>query len=76
MTSEQRAVTPADLDMLDYFWTQKKDVERYCDWGAIQVDLEKRFPEIAAAWRGYIAASRTLTAVIKQACAEHPRSDT
>jgi hypothetical protein len=70
LTSKQRAVTPGDLNMLDYFWSQKEDVERYSSWPEIQEDLERRFPEIAVAWRSYQAARRTLTAVIKHAYSE------
>ena len=47
--------------MLEYFWTQKEDVEAYCDWDVIQPDLDRRFPEVPAAWRAYIAGKRGLS---------------
>jgi len=68
MTKEQGVIAPRDIEMLFYFWTQKEDVEGYGDWDVIQADLERRFPAVAAAWRGYIAGGHTLTAaaVIEQ----------
>lgn len=53
-----------DLNMLDYFWNQKEDLERWSSWEARKPAIQATHPEIIKAWEDYKVARRMLTAVI------------
>jgi len=57
------ALTKQDLDMVRYFWQEKRDITRWCEWESKLPDFERERPEIPAAVRALIAAERTLNAI-------------
>lgn len=63
-------VLVSDLESFWYFWTQRGDVTRDCNWETLQPALEREHPEIPAAYRAYKAACTTLTAVLSHALQE------
>ena len=60
MSAEDRA---SYLDMMDYFWDAKGDLERYTGWNEILV--EREFPALAHAWKNFKASKALMDAVIK-----------
>jgi hypothetical protein len=54
----------SDLDMLRYFWGDHEDLARYTGWEELVPILERDYPEIIGAWRSYITAKYTLSAVL------------
>jgi len=60
MTAEERADY---ANMLDYFWCEKGDIERFTGWNADLV--AKEFPAVFQAWNAYKGAERVMDAVIK-----------
>jgi hypothetical protein len=71
----QIEVTPVHLDMLDYFWREKRDLSRYVDWPSLQNDLQQRFPAILRAWQAYDASQYALTLALHIARESNPRTD-
>ena len=59
MTNDS-AKRDSDLGSIRYFWEEKGDVTRYCDWERCKAD----FPEIEKAWNDFKLAERVLDAVI------------
>lgn len=57
------AITEEDLQMVKYFWQDKGDVKRWCDWEKRLPDFERERPEIPAAVRALVVAERTLDAI-------------
>jgi hypothetical protein len=57
-------LTEEDLNMLDYFWNQKEDIERWSSWKERRPIIQQSHPEIVRAWDDYQTARRMLTAVI------------
>ena len=52
------------LGMVKYFWTEKRDFERWVDW-----DIEKAkeyCPEMLKAWEDFKISEKILNAVINQ----------
>ncbi len=60
MTDEER---DDYANMLQYFWQEKGDPERFTGWDEALV--EKEFPAVAAAWRQYKSARAVMSAVIR-----------
>jgi hypothetical protein len=56
----QRDITLEDLDMLKYFWEEKQDITRYCDFPNIKKSLKKEYPSIWKAWKQYTYSVSTL----------------
>ena len=57
-------ITGNDISMLQYFWTDKEDLERCMLWRDMVPALREQFPEILKAWEDYKTARRMLTAVL------------
>jgi hypothetical protein len=68
-------ITYTHLDMLVYFWEEKGDVTRYCEWERMQPELQRKYPEIIKAWNDYLASRRTLTAVLHYALDHLPSAE-
>jgi hypothetical protein len=58
-------ITEEDKVMLKYFWEEKEDIERYCNFEKIKPELEKKYPEILRAWNDYQVSKNILSALIK-----------
>lgn len=60
-------ITEEDLNSIKYFWSEKGDLTRWCDWNKKLPALRRQFPEIVAAWESYQTAIRTMTACVENA---------
>lgn len=60
-------MTDEDARMLDYFWNEKGDLERWSNWHARREAIRESHPEIIKAWEDYKVARRMLSVVIKAA---------
>lgn len=58
-------ITEEQKNMLLYFWEEKGDIERYCDFENVLPELQKQYPEVLKAWNDYKISKRTLTSVLK-----------
>lgn len=58
-------MTENDLNMIDYFWFEKEDIERWSSWKERLPIIQSTHPEIVKAWEDYKTARRLLGAVIK-----------
>lgn len=58
-------ITEEQKNMLLYFWEEKEDIERYCDFEDMLPELQKDYPEVIKAWSDYKASRKILTAVLK-----------
>lgn len=63
--TRQRAITERDIREIYFFWMEKNDPTRYCDWEAIQEDLMVKYPEIYTAYMSLKLSTITFDAVIK-----------
>jgi len=52
------------LAMLKYFWNEKGDIERYCDFEEIIPLLQIHHPELLKVWYDYKANIKLLDIVI------------
>lgn len=50
-------------NMLDYFWCEKGDLERFTGWN--EALTEREFPAVYEAWKNYKRAKAVMNAVIK-----------
>lgn len=50
-------------NMLDYFWFERGDIERYVRWN--EQRMEEDFPDILKAWKDYKTAEKQLNRLIK-----------
>lgn len=60
----QVGMTESDKNMLDYFWREKEDLERWSDWKERMEAIRHSHPEIPKAWEDYKMAKRILSALI------------
>jgi hypothetical protein len=51
-----------ELDMLKYFWDEKGDISRYCNYD--EAKLREYLPHVWQAWTQYRQAHRMLNAVL------------
>lgn len=58
-------LTEQDLDNLEYFWQERKDLERLSNFEEIIPILEKEKPEVLKAWDDYKASRNILDLVIR-----------
>jgi len=56
-------LTEDDVTMISYFWREKSDLERWCDWGKFVAS--GRDPIVVDAWQRYKLAQGTLDAVVR-----------
>ena len=57
-------ITKDEIVMLQYFWEEKGNIERYIGFEVLKPKLEKQFPEVLKAWNDYKASERILDAVM------------
>ena len=50
-----------EIRMLQYFWEEKEDLERYCRFNQIKYE----FPEIERAWKDYKTSKKILDVLIE-----------
>ena len=58
-------MTMEDLRMVKYFWEEKEDISRWCDWEKRKEIIRKEAPEIVKAWEDYYTSRRILYAVVE-----------
>ena len=63
-TKAQRPIKEEDITMLKYFWEEKGDMTRYCDYEEIKEDLDKNYPEISKAYKDYIASKAVYKSIM------------
>ncbi len=57
--------TDSDYTMVEYFWEEKEDITRWCDWEKKKPLFARDCPEPIRAFNSYIIAKRTISAIIK-----------
>jgi len=55
-------MTEEDVRIIQYFWEEKGDIERWCDWEQKKKTLPK---ELRRAWRKYKESIEHLNLVVK-----------
>lgn len=50
---------------IKYFWTEKGDVTRWCEWDEHKEEIRKTNPELVAAVDNLVVAKLTLTAIVR-----------
>lgn len=58
-------ITAEDLEAIRYFWHERGDITRWCDWDTKAEALKAQFPEIVKAQQDYEASMKTMTAVLR-----------
>ena len=58
-------------NMLDYFHTEKGDIERWGSWEDNKAAISERYPELIPAMERIVIAERTLDAVISKIVNDH-----
>lgn len=49
---------------IQYFWEDKRDIERYCDFEKLKPQIQEQFPELLKAWHDYKASIKIMSAVV------------
>jgi hypothetical protein len=57
-------ITDGDLNLIKYFWREKGDIERWCDFKEKKEELRIMFPSLIRAWEDYKHAEVTLNALV------------
>ncbi len=52
------------VSSLKYFWQEKGDLERSCDWEDHQAEIAERFPELVKVWNDYKMAKKLVGIVV------------
>jgi len=58
-------ISEEDSRMIQYFWEEKGDIERWTSWKDKLPSILEEAPELVVAWNNYKIATRTLTTIIK-----------
>jgi hypothetical protein len=48
-----------------YFWEEKGDISRYCDFEELKPIIQEEYPELLKAWYDYKASIKIMDVVIK-----------
>jgi hypothetical protein len=56
-------LTEEHKSMLKYFWEEKGDIERYCDFEKLKPIIQEEYPELLKAWYDYKTSIRTMNAI-------------
>ena len=64
-------ITYDDINMLDYFFTEKGSVVYWTQWNEKKELFFKQYPELKFAMENYDAARRNLKAVVKSIVTNH-----
>ncbi len=60
----ENTLTEDDINMIDYFWTQKGNLERWTGWDDAKVRLEQSRPELLKARNDYKMARRMVSMAV------------
>jgi len=58
-------LTEQQIYDLKYFWEEKGDLERFCDFELLKPQIQEQFPELLKAWYDYRTSIKILNAVVK-----------
>jgi len=58
-------LTDEQKDMLRYFWEEKGDITRYCEFEELKPIIQEEYPELLKAWYDYQASIKIMDAVCK-----------
>lgn len=59
-------LTEYNVDMIKFFWKERGNLERYCDFEKLEPLLKQCAPEILMAWYNYKASIKIMDSVIEQ----------
>ena len=59
-------LTEDEINMIKYFWEEKRYLRRYCSFEKITPKIESQFPEILKAWRDYSESIKRLNDLISK----------
>jgi len=63
--NKMEKLTEEQISDLKYFWEEKGDIERYCDFEKLKPQIQEQLPELLKAWYDYKASIKIMDAVIK-----------
>lgn len=58
-------LTEEQIQDLKYFWLEKGDLERYCDFELLKPQIQEQIPELIKAWNDYKASIKILNLVVE-----------
>ena len=58
-------ISEDDINAVTYFWEEKRNLDRWCDWQERKEDFVKEFPELIKAWDDYRTSVRIMDAVVR-----------
>ena len=61
---ETKELTQEQIDDLRYFWQEKGNLERYCDFEKLKPQIEKQLPLLFKAWNDYKLSIENLNMVV------------
>ena len=63
--NKMEKLTEEQISDLKYFWEEKGDFERYCDFEKLKPQIQKQFPELLKAWYDYKASIKIMDVVVR-----------
>lgn len=57
-------LTEQQIDDLKYFWWEKGDLERWCDFEKLKPQIEKEFPRIIYLWEEHKSCVKMLNVIM------------
>lgn len=57
-------LTEDQISDIKYFWEEKGDIERYCDFKKLKPQIQEEFPELLKAWYDYKASFKIMNLII------------
>ena len=61
---ENQIITEEDYSMLKYFWEEKGNMKRYCEYERLEPTLRKQHPELFKAIKAHKKALKRLDKII------------
>ena len=58
-------LTEEQIYDLKYFWEEKGDLERLCNFEELKPKIQEQFPELLKAWNDYKTSIKIMNAVVK-----------
>lgn len=58
-------LTEDQIQDLKYFWQEKGNLERFCDFEELKPQIQNEYPELLKAWYDYKASIQILNLVIE-----------
>lgn len=58
-------LTEDQIQDLRYFWQEKGDLERFCDFEELKPQIQNEYPELLKAWYDYKASIQILNLVVE-----------